>query len=65
VNETEEDEPLNPGEILYILCQGDITRAQSVNELASEDVYRWMLIKLRCLRRSTTPGDNADGEVGE
>jgi hypothetical protein len=65
VNETEEEEPLNSDEILHLLCQGDITRARSVNELAAEDVYRWMLIKLRCLRRASTPGDNAEWEVGE
>jgi hypothetical protein len=60
VNDTGDDEIVSSHEILYILTQGDVIRANAVNRLPAEDAYRWMLIKLRCLSRVSIPGDMMD-----
>ncbi len=57
-----DDESLDPAEVLYVLCNGDITKSLAVNALPAEDVYRWMLIKLRCLQRASTAIDSTSQE---
>ncbi|MFI5250796.1 MAG: hypothetical protein ACHQQQ_00065 [Bacteroidota bacterium] len=58
MSETTDVEPLTNHEILYLLCEGDITHAGIIRDLPAEEVYRWMLLRLRYAQRVSDRNDS-------